>query len=146
MSIILYSFFAFIISAGLLISLRGLAIKAAFVDDPSEQDRKKHIGAIPPIGGPVVFLTGGIISLLAGFDWAMYWPLLAASSLCLIIGIVDDKYHLHSSTKLIVQVLVALILVVPGNVHLHELGDLFGMGQLNSEYSRPGFLFSAWCY
>ena len=85
-----------------------------FVDVPA--DRKIHVLPTPRIGG-VALYAGFVGSLLLNSivpDWII--AILAASSLLLIIGVLDDIRELPASGKLIGQLLAAGIVIASGKV------------------------------
>lgn len=84
------------------------------VDVPA--DRKIHILPTPRIGGLALY-AGFVGSLLLNSivpDWII--AILVASSLLLIIGVLDDIRELPASGKLIGQLLAAAIVIASGKV------------------------------
>ncbi len=84
------------------------------VDVPA--DRKIHILPTPRIGGLALY-AGFVGSLLLNSivpDWMI--AILVASSLLLIIGVLDDIRELPASGKLIGQLLAAAIVIASGKV------------------------------
>ena len=85
-----------------------------FVDQPSE--RKIHHTPIPRIGGLAIYLgfLGAILvnSILA--DWMV--AILAAGSLLLIVGILDDAHELPAWSKLVAQLAAAGLVIYSGKV------------------------------
>lgn len=146
--ILFYFICAFFVSAGLLYALRVPARRFGFVDSATGQDRKQHSGRIPPLGGVVVFPVGVFLSALAGFDWLMNWPLLLALSMLLAIGVVDDFRAISSTLRLMVQIMAACLLVIPGGAEIVALGDLLGLGPVELSDGKFGLLssvFSIFC-
>jgi UDP-GlcNAc:undecaprenyl-phosphate GlcNAc-1-phosphate transferase len=84
------------------------------VDQPS--DRKIHTQPTPRLGGVAVYL-GFISSVLLNSILPDGMPaILTASSLLLVVGILDDVRDLSASTKLLVQVVAAGIVIFSGKV------------------------------
>lgn len=88
------------------------------VDAPDQ--RKRHTGHIPLVGGLAIFLT------FVSFQWLSdaNYPIIAASALLLIVGIFDDYLDLSPLLRLGFQVIVAAILVVAGGYQITTLGNL----------------------
>lgn len=91
-----------------------LGARLGFVDQPNE--RKIHGTPTPRLGGLAVYLgfVGAILvnSILA--DWMV--AILAAGSLLLVVGIVDDVRELPAWGKLVVQLAAAGLVIASGKV------------------------------
>ena len=118
-----------------------LALKTNFFDKPQEGTHNLHTKATPFLGGVAMFIAwvatilGGCLGFwllkkkmfsdhmlkqLAGFDnrhGALIFIVLAVG-LITVIGLIDDKYKLRASTKLIGQIIAALTVVYLGNVKI----------------------------
>lgn len=101
--------------------------------------RKQHDHGIPRLGGVAIFVsycvTALIITVLDQSFPIGY--LLTASIILFIMGLKDDLSGVNSSTKFMVQFIVALILVVLGDIRLTSMYGVFGI------YELPFFLSSA---
>ena len=120
---------AFTVTLVFMAALRPLAKGLTLVDRPG--GRKSHIGEVPIVGGVAMFL-----GLLFGFsllpESVLSGPFLPlASGLLVAIGVLDDKYALPTSVRLITQISAVLIMVFGGGLVLHDLGSPFGFGSLN---------------
>ncbi len=117
---------AFAATVVFMVSLRPLARSIGFVDRPG--GRKTHVGDVPVVGGVAMFagLVAGfsILNGVAGIDVS----LLIASSLLVITGILDDKYQLPPSIRLLTQIVVVLLMVFGAKLMLADMGDPFGTG------------------
>jgi UDP-GlcNAc:undecaprenyl-phosphate GlcNAc-1-phosphate transferase len=85
-----------------------------FVDQPSE--RKIHGTPTPRIGGLALYL-GFVSAILVNSileDWMV--AILAAGSLLLIIGILDDAHELPAWSKLMAQLAAAGVVIYSGKV------------------------------
>ncbi len=119
-----------IFGISLLISLlsvpvaKRLAVSFQLVDLP-DQKRKLHQTAIPLIGGIViffsviwsVFLALGLFSTWLSripIDWIGLMGLLIASTIILLVGIIDDRYAIRGRQKLLGQVVAAAVLIAFG--------------------------------
>ncbi len=121
-------FVAFVAVLALIPLTRILALRIGLVDQPDE--RKMHEGAIPLIGGLVIFPVFMVVLVLSGVEIAHYLPLFFALTVLLIMGAVDDLVHLPAGVKFFIQIGVAVFIVVIGDARLYQLGNLFGFGDL----------------
>ncbi len=131
-----------------VVALTPFAIRVApalhLVDAPDGPDgRKRHEGAIPLIGGLVIFPVFIVCSLIAGFSWETHWPLYSAIALLLLTGGIDDKVHLHPWLKFFTQFCAAGLIILPGGAQIHQLGDLFGLGFVGLDFMSLPFSFAA---
>ncbi|MGI9515839.1 MAG: glycosyltransferase family 4 protein, partial [Pirellulaceae bacterium] len=101
-----------------------LAVRWGLVDHP-DQKRKLHKNAIPLAGGIAVFVS--VLAALAlvyllfydqisteSIDWRRLRGLLIASSVMLLVGVVDDRFALRGRQKLLGQIVAATILIMEG--------------------------------
>lgn len=122
------SFIAAFIAVVVLIPFASvLAKKVGLVDEPG--GRKQHDAAVPLIGGLVVFLSYMIVLIVSGGEFFSFLPMFSALSIVLVLGVVDDRFHVRAWIKFMAQLLAALILVFWGDVRIYHLGDIFGFGQ-----------------
>ena len=107
-------------------ALRPLAEAVGLVDRPG--GRKSHIGDIPVIGGVAMFI--GIVAGTSLFDGSGYslGSLIFASLLLVVVGALDDRFHVPSAVRFAAQIAVTLIMVYGGGLSLFEIGDPFGIG------------------
>jgi UDP-GlcNAc:undecaprenyl-phosphate GlcNAc-1-phosphate transferase len=111
----LYIFlFAFLGVGALTPVMVHLGHQWGLVDQPS--DRKIHVHPTPRLGGVVVYLgfLGSVLLNSILPDWMI--AILAAGSLLLIVGVVDDVWELPASSKLVAQLVAAGIVVATGKV------------------------------
>jgi UDP-GlcNAc:undecaprenyl-phosphate/decaprenyl-phosphate GlcNAc-1-phosphate transferase len=94
--------------------------------------RKHHDHGIPRLGGVGIFVSFTITSLLFGFaDKSL--PINYLLTACIILfamGLKDDLAGVHSTTKFIMQFIVAAILVILGDIRLTSMYGIFGMSDL----------------
>jgi len=94
-----------------------LAIKIGAIDQP--KDRSMHKKPMPLAGGTAIVL-GFIITVILfaptidGFELNDYIGLIGGGLLITTIGLLDDIYDLKALTKLIFQIMAALIVVFSG--------------------------------
>lgn len=118
-----------------------LAVRAGFVDRPG--GRKDHTGAVPPIGGLVIFPVFIAAATLAGVNLVIYWPLFAALALVVAMGAIDDYGHIQAWIKFLIQFVAAFLIVLPGGAQVMHLGDMFGFGVV--ELGWMSVPFSVFC-
>lgn len=107
----------------LILILRPIVFKIGLVDSPNE--RKKHVGDVPLIGGVSIWLAV-LVSYFFIIEVNKFSSaLLLTASLILIQGIWDDFKNLKATPKLGFQVLVTLIMIYISDVKLNSLGYLF---------------------
>ena len=112
-----------------MFALRPVAEAIGLVDRPG--GRKSHIGDIPVIGGVAMFL--GIFAGMSLFQESGHavGSLMSASLLLVVIGAIDDRFHLPSAVRLAAQITVALIMVYGAGLSLADVGDPFGIGMIS---------------
>lgn len=102
--------------------------RIGLLDKPDE--RKQHAIPTPPIGGFGVFL-GILLPFLYVEGLSREFIGFAFGSLLLVlIGALDDKYHIDWKTRIAIQVLAALSLIYISGVRAEHVGLLFGFGDI----------------
>ena len=101
-----------------------IALKFNILDKPDE--RKLHMEATPLLGGAAVFAGFLMAILINGIHSLKLDVILIASSLLLVIGIVDDTTGIPASIKLIVQ-LCCTVFVMSFGVLLNCIPDTLGI-------------------
>ena len=106
--------FAFLGVGALTPLMVHLSHQWGLVDQPS--DRKIHVYPTPRLGGAAVYLgfLGSVLMNSILPDWMI--ATLAAGSLLLIVGIIDDIWELPASSKLVAQLVAAGIVIATGKV------------------------------
>lgn len=104
-----------------------IALKLGFVDVPNK--RKIHKRIIVRMGGLAIFLSFMIVTLIFYFlkrDFFVFAPwheynlsvkftgIIIGALILVIVGLIDDKKTLSPWTKLICQILAALIVIISG--------------------------------
>ncbi len=106
-----------------------LAPHVGLVDLPNE--RKRHDGAIPLIGGISIF-TGVLIASTFFIEQSQIINLyLISSALIVFIGTLDDIYDLSVVSRIVFQGIVASILVFGAGKYISDFGALFGGDAIN---------------
>ncbi|MFT6035791.1 MAG: UDP-GlcNAc:undecaprenyl-phosphate GlcNAc-1-phosphate transferase [Marivirga sp.] len=101
-----------------------MANKLGLVDIPNQ--RKKHEGAIPLIGGILIFVssTAGLIFSTAVSLFDPYLQMVVgAGGALLLVGIIDDRFDVSALLKLIMQFILAHIAIVNG----FRIGSFYGI-------------------
>ncbi|WP_019675501.1 UDP-N-acetylglucosamine--undecaprenyl-phosphate N-acetylglucosaminephosphotransferase [Arsukibacterium perlucidum] len=109
-----------------ILLLRPLAPKLGLLDIP--QGRKQHSGAVPLIGGLAIYLT---LLLVLGNHISsdvMLGYYLACAALIVILGAFDDALDLSVKIRLAVQLIVGLAMIYSLDLHINNLGNIFGFG------------------
>jgi len=120
---------AFFASIFTIKALLPLAPHIGLVDLPNE--RKKHDGAIPLIGGISIF-TGVLIASTLFIQQSQLLNLyLISSALLVFIGTMDDIYDLNVAPRMIFQGLVATIMVFGAGTYISDLGNISSFGNIN---------------
>lgn len=127
--------FAFITCFVLIRITKPIAVHFGLVDQPG--GRKTHRDETPLIGGLAIFIAVEITVL-------MFTPLndtlniyMLSALLMLCVGVLDDKYDLKVSYRMLVQISSASLMVFVADEYLHSLGNLFAMGELTLGWFGP---------
>jgi UDP-GlcNAc:undecaprenyl-phosphate GlcNAc-1-phosphate transferase len=117
-----------------IFALRPIAIAVDLVDRPG--GRKTHFGDVPIVGGLAmllgVVLGGGLLPPQAVPPAAF----LAACSVLVTVGLVDDRFEISPWARLPVQVVAAMTLMIGAGAAVTTLGDPLGNGPI--VFSRIG--------
>ncbi|MFM7115739.1 MAG: MraY family glycosyltransferase [Planctomycetota bacterium] len=121
-----FAYLSFLTAAVLVLALLPLFAHAArrvgLVDKP-DNTRKLHKSAIPLVGGLTVFVSGIIAIVVAlvfgkvelgGDDPRELLGLLAASTVLVIVGVLDDRFNLRGRQKLFGQIIAVTLLILTG--------------------------------
>lgn len=105
---------AFLLAAGTVPLVRRLAFRLNVVDQPNA--RKVHTHPMPLLGGLAIYLA--FIATLAVLGERHYvremGGIVVGATLCSFMGLWDDRRGLSALTRLIGQIIAALILVISG--------------------------------
>jgi UDP-GlcNAc:undecaprenyl-phosphate GlcNAc-1-phosphate transferase len=111
-----------------MLALRPVAIAIDLVDRPG--GRKTHLGDVPIVGGLAMLL--GVI-LGSGLLWPQdpqISAFLAACSVLVTVGLVDDCFEISPWIRLPVQIVAALILMFGTGATITTLGAPFGGSEI----------------
>src|SRR5690606_33418239 len=111
-----------------MLALRPIAIALKLIDRPG--GRKQHHGEVPVVGGLAMLL-----GIVFGFGFVPLLettstPFLAACTLLVTVGLLDDRFDLSPWTRLAVHVIAALLLIGGSDVFVATLGTLFGTSEV----------------
>jgi len=119
---------AFAVASAFMFALRPVAKAIGLVDQPG--GRKSHDGDIPVVGGTAMFagvLAG--MTLVNGTTYSIP-TLLVACFLLLLVGLLDDRYHIPVQVRLATQIAAVVIMVYGADLSLYGIGDPFGSGEV----------------
>lgn len=120
--------FLFFFSLASLFILRKGARRVGLIDKPDF--RKHHEGAVPLVGGIAICISL-LYFLLNNPDIIPHTTLYASSIMVLVtLGALDDKYDVDFKIRFGVQGLLAVAMIMLGNIELSRLGDIFGIGYI----------------
>lgn len=110
--------------------LRPVARKLDLLDYP--KGRKDHAHPTPITGG-IAMAVGVIVTGLATLADAgtTFFGFAAASTLLIVVGLLDDKYDLRWYWRILAQVVAALVMVYVAGVRVEQLGPAFGLGDVS---------------
>ena len=130
-------FFVFFFSFASLFFLRKVAHNIGLIDTPSL--RKRHTGEIPLVGGIAVFVTIAQFVYNKPFLLPHYQSFLIAIGLITVIGAIDDKFDISFKIRLFVQALLTVFVMYYSEVELNNIGDIFGLGEIELGALAPLF-------
>ncbi len=111
-----------------IFSMRPLARRLGLVDRPDE--RKRHRGRVPLIGG-VCFFLGTVVGLAyLGYVGRFVAALLVPSLLIVLTGLVDDLYALSVRSRLVIQGCAVFIVIAATGIYLDSGGRILGFDDL----------------
>lgn len=111
----------------LLIALLSPWARAFGLLDVPDQ-RKRHQGAVPMVGGVAIYLVvGGVLCGLQMSETLRWW--LLASGLLVVTGALDDALDLGVRVRFAMQITATLMMIFGGQLWIESLG--FSWGWLN---------------
>ena len=108
---------AFLASATFTPAARDLAFKLGLVDNPGP--RKLHAAPMPVLGGLAVYLATmfAIAVFVTDDEWSQMFGIFLASTLALLVGMLDDRGMLHHQIKLMAAMPLAAIVLIGTDMH-----------------------------
>lgn len=139
---------AFLLAFLLTFGVRAICYKLGWLDYPEE--RRIHTKAVPRLGGVAIFLAFVVASLLfykpgSTNEFIIYWLLIGAGTLIVLVHAYDDIVGLNWLPKLIVQSIAVIIVMGPWDGLFHGIllftfNNPFGQAVINPHlpwYSQP---------
>jgi UDP-GlcNAc:undecaprenyl-phosphate/decaprenyl-phosphate GlcNAc-1-phosphate transferase len=126
---------SFVFTFLLIPVLRKAAIRVGLTDKPN--NRKVHTSAVPLVGGISIFITTFVTLglILQGHKEIIFLKnILFTSFILLTVGVIDDRFDLKASLKLVVQLLLAHFIFMQG-IKIESLHGLFGIFEI-SEWAQ----------
>ncbi|CCQ10324.1 Undecaprenyl-phosphate N-acetylglucosaminyl 1-phosphate transferase [Pseudoalteromonas luteoviolacea B = ATCC 29581] len=138
MNTVTIALFAFLSSYLAIFAMKPVAIRAGLVDLPNQ--RKKHVGAIPLIGGISIFSAVFVTALL-------FFPIekglvtyLSCAAAIVMLGVIDDYRELGVRVRLFIQTVIALVMMWGAESSISNLGNLVGLGDV--QLGAFGYVFT----
>jgi UDP-GlcNAc:undecaprenyl-phosphate GlcNAc-1-phosphate transferase len=112
----------------MLLALRPVAFAIDLVDKPG--GRKTHVGVVPVIGG-ICMWSGVTLTLpLVQPDIPGTAGFIAASTLLLFVGVIDDRFELPAKVRLVAQASAGLVMCLGAGLVAQSLGDILFFGDI----------------
>lgn len=120
---------AFAITVAAVIGLRPIAYAVDLLDRPG--GHKTHHGAVPVVGGLGMLL--GLVFGLGSYSGALgsLQPYVFSCVLLAVVGLLDDRFNLAPTLRLIAQFTAVLPMFFAAAVRVTSLGNLFGAGPID---------------
>jgi UDP-GlcNAc:undecaprenyl-phosphate/decaprenyl-phosphate GlcNAc-1-phosphate transferase len=107
-----------------IFALRPIAIAVDLIDRPG--GRKTHHGNVPIVGGLAMYLGVVLGTSLLNLPGAAGGAFLAAATILVTVGLIDDRFELSPWTRLPAQVAAVIVLMTSSGVMVTSLGQPFG--------------------
>lgn len=120
---------ALLLSIFFITILYPVAIKVGLTDRPDH--RKQHKAPTPLIGGLASYLSILFLLVLNHDLFPHQYAYLAASTLLVLVGLVDDYKTLGVKIRIVAQVAAVLIMTEVAGLNINSLGYLVGFGGLH---------------
>ncbi|MCB1621521.1 MAG: hypothetical protein KDI44_12380 [Thiothrix sp.] len=112
--------------------LTPVALAVGMVDIPNA--RKQHQAPTLLLGGLSLFASLSVCIVVFLPLNTLQMTFLVCSSLLVLLGMLDDSQDLPPRQRLLVQAFIALFLCIQTGDYLHNLGNLFSLGELELGY------------
>ena len=137
---------AFFITLGGIICGAPIARRIGLTDPSNE--RKRHQGDIPLIGGLSIFMALTLVAVFWGESNQSLitvngndalWVFMGCGAFLVLTGALDDRFQLGVFVRVLSEVLVAIAVIELLDLKVAHLGDLFGSGliQLHTSIAYP---------
>jgi len=101
--------------------------------------RKVHLEPIPRMGGLAMVISMIIAIFLCTNPVGEVKAFVIGAGIVSFTGLLDDKFHISPTLKLVGQVLASVAFMFGSGFHVHDLGDIFGFGNIHTGYLAPFF-------
>ena len=119
-----------------MLALRPVAFAIGLIDAPG--GRKFHAGEIPITGGLAMFAAIFIATSFLTLPDAFLPSFFIASFILVVVGMLDDRFHLSAAERLLSQIVAVLLMYFGAGLGLTDIGDPFGFGVI--ETGRAGLI------
>ena len=119
----IYLILPFALSLSAILLLEKIAPIVGMVDKPDA--RKFHLGDTPLMGGVAIFFSFAI-SVATMTPNSDNLILLSLAFALLLLGFIDDAVGMGSIVRLVIQIGVAYLMVVAGDIQISHIGSIFG--------------------
>lgn len=113
-----------LVCAILILLLRKVAHRLDIMDRPG--GRKRHEHPTPMVGGLAMFIAVLTALLIGNALHGNVATLLGCAAVLVVLGILDDKYGLSVSLRMMIQVFLVSVVIVGAGGTITHLGALFG--------------------
>lgn len=103
--------------------LVNVAAPLGLMDSPDE--RKRHVGDVPAVGGLAIYLSVFLAAIIAGSSASVYMPLLIGGIL-VVTGLLDDRFGLSALLRLPIQAAAAFLMMYVGGIGIESVGSILG--------------------
>lgn len=107
-----------------LLALRPVAIAINLIDRPG--GRKSHVGEVPVVGGLGMLLGISLGLSLLRLQGDVAGTVLGASTVLVVVGLVDDRFDVPPWIRLLAQTTAAVFLIFGAGAAVTGLGEFFG--------------------
>lgn len=127
----------FVVTIAMLFVLRPLAKEIGLVDTPG--GRKIHTGDIPIIGGVAIYIGVFFSAMIGPILTRNAVVILSMGGLMAMVGIVDDRFDLKPSVRLLSHLAAALVLVLGTGYTVEGFGRIIGFVDIGLGYVSVPF-------
>ena len=113
-----------------MLALRPVAFAIGLIDAPG--GRKFHAGEVPITGGLAMFAAIFIATSFLSLPDAFLPSFFIASLILVIVGMLDDRFHLSAAERLLSQIAAVLLMYFGAGLGLTDIGNPFGLGVIET--------------
>lgn len=134
---------AFLVVLWIFPKVLSIAIAKNIVDNPDARKLQKR--PIPVMGGLAVFLglTFGFMIAMIFADCADLFPVYAAMTIMLYVGMADDITDLSPAVRFVIEIAVVAFMAIMSRCAINDFHGLFGIGVISPWLSLPLTIFAA---